>query len=170
MSMMQALLQEFDQEAATTRKCLERVPAGKGSYQPHAKSMTLGRLAGHIVEIPGWLGVTLKEAEFDVAPAGQAKPGALDLDAPAAILEQFDRNVADARAALQSTPDSALGEPWSLKSGGQVIFTMPKAAVLRGFVFSHLVHHRAQLALYLRLNDIPVPSIYGPSADDSGGM
>lgn len=168
MSVIQGLLQEFDQEAATTRKCLERVPAGKGSYTPHPKSMTLGRLAGHIVEIPGWVAVTLQNDEFDVAPVDGPKHEALELDAAAALLEHFDRNVAGARAALAVAAEADLGRPWSLKSGGQIAFTLPKGAVLRNFVLNHLVHHRAQLALYLRLHDIPVPSIYGPSADESG--
>lgn len=168
MSVIQMLLQEFDQEAATTRKCLERVPAGRGSYKPHSKSMPLGRLAGHIVEIPGWVAITLQRDEFDVAPVDGPKHEALELDAPAAILEQFDRNAAGARAALAAAAEAELSRPWSLKSGGQIAFTLPKGAVLRNFVLNHLVHHRAQLALYLRLNDVPVPSIYGPSADETG--
>lgn len=166
MSMVQALRQEFEREAATTRRCLERIPDGKGSYQPHAKSMTFARLAGHVVEIPGWVGVTVREDEFDMAPPGGSHYETPALDSCAKILEVFDRNVAEALEALSGATDDALGRPWSLKNGGQVAFTMPKSLVLRTFVLSHLIHHRAQLALYLRLNDIPVPSIYGPSGDE----
>jgi uncharacterized damage-inducible protein DinB len=166
MDVIQALLAEFDQEAALTRTCLERVPQGKGGYQPHPKSMTLGRLAGHIVAIPSWITMTLQSDEFDLAPVDGPKPPLLDLDNPVALLEHFDRNVAAARAALAAAEEADLGRPWSLKNGGRVAFTLPKGVVLRRFVFSHTVHHRAQLTLYLRLNEVPVPSIYGPSADE----
>lgn len=168
MTQMQALLQEFEHEAATTRRCLERVPAGKHAWKPHQKSMTMGRLASHLAEIPLWASMTLLHDELDMAPKGEKPHESLNLESPAEIVAHFDRYLADAREAFQKAQDAELARPWTLKGGDQVYFTMPKGAVLRSFVFSHMVHHRAQLGVYLRMNDVPVPSVYGPSADESG--
>ncbi len=166
MTQMQALLQEFEQEAATTRRCLERVPAGKHDWKPHPKSMAMGRLASHVAEMPMWATMTLQHDELDMAPPGEKKQEALNLESAAELVEHFDRFLVGAREAFGKAQDSDLARPWTLKSGGQALFTMPKGAVLRSFVFSHMVHHRAQLGVYLRLNDVPVPAMYGPSADE----
>jgi uncharacterized damage-inducible protein DinB len=166
MALNQALLPEFDHEMANTRKTLERVPDGKFSWQPHPKSMTLGRLASHLAEIPSWVPVTLNESSIDVNPPGGAQRQPTLMGSRKELLEFFDKNVAAARAALAAATDEQLMQPWTLLSGGKAIFTLPKIATYRGFVMNHSIHHRAQLGVYLRLNDVPVPSIYGPSADE----
>ncbi len=163
MAMKDALLPEFDHEMAVTRKVLARVPDDRIGWAPHAKSMTFGRLATHVAEIPGWVKETLTRDGIDMGGDHGSKP----LKTQAEILATFDRMVAAARPLIESATDAGLAAPWTLKSGGHEVFTMPKFAVLRSFVLSHAIHHRAQLALYLRLNDIPVPSIYGPSADEA---
>jgi len=166
MGLSEAMLPEFDHEMANTRKSLERVPEGKLGWKPHEKSMTMGRLAVHLTEIPGWVSITIEQDSFDVAP-----PGASPYQPPKAnsrkdILAMFDRNVAAARTAIAGADDKKLKKPWSLMSGGKVIFTQPRIGVLRSFILSHNIHHRAQLGVYLRLNNVPVPAIYGPSADE----
>lgn len=166
MPLSQTLLPEFDHEMANTRKTLERVPEEKFGWKPHEKSMTLGRLATHLAEIPGWTEHTMKAESLDVNPPGGHRASAAEAASRRELLALFDRNVAAARAAIVATPDSEYGKAWSLLNGGKVVFTLPKAAVLRAFVLSHSIHHRAQLGVYLRLNDVPVPSIYGPSADE----
>jgi uncharacterized damage-inducible protein DinB len=164
MPLNQALLPEFDHEMANTRKSLERVPDEKLAWKPHQKSMTMGQLASHIVNLPGWGADVMGQDSYDVA-TGPRPP---ELKSRQEMLEAFDNNVKQAREALSKADDAQLGKPWSLLNGGQPIFTQPRAAILRGFIFSHIIHHRAQLGVYLRLNDVPVPSIYGPSADESG--
>ncbi len=166
--MNQALLPEFDMEMAKTRKTLERVPEDKFSWKPHEKSMAMGRLTGHLAEIPMWAAITISEAGHDVAPVGAPPAQAFNPKSLQEALDVFDKNVVLARAALESATNDRLMEPWSLLRGGTPMFTMPKIAVLRGFVMNHAIHHRAQLGVYLRLNDVPVPSIYGPSADEQG--
>jgi uncharacterized damage-inducible protein DinB len=161
MAISDALLPEFDNEMANTRKTLERVPEGKFDWKPHAKSATMGRLATHVAMLPGWAVMTMQAGSFDVGT-----PEAAAVPASRNPLELFDKNVAEARAAITAAKDEQFLEPWSLLNSGQTIFTMPKVAVLRNFVMNHMIHHRAQLGVYLRLNDIPVPSIYGPSADE----
>ena len=163
MPIVDALLPEFDHEMATTRKLLERVPDDRLGWKPHQKSYTLGQLAQHVSTIPLWGSITIEQSEFDTAGPRQA-----ELTSRADILAAFDRNAAATRAALVGRSDAEFMAPWSLKSGTQTIFTMPKAAVWRSFVLNHLIHHRGQLSVYLRLNDVPLPSIYGPSADESG--
>jgi uncharacterized damage-inducible protein DinB len=162
MSISQGLLPEFDQEMAGTRKCLERVPEGKTEWQPHPKSMTLGRLAGHLAELPNWIVETMKRDELSLD--GQFTP--FISSSPKELLAMFDARVAEARALIESATDEDMMKPWSLKVRGQTAFTMPKIAVLRGMVINHIIHHRGQLTVYLRLNDVPVPSLYGPSADE----
>ena len=161
-----SLLQELEFEAPSTRKTLERVP-DKFDWKPHAKSMSLGRLAQHLSEIPHWTVETISKDELDLAPPG-APPHqpAAPMTSRSQILESFDKNLSEARAALQSASDEHLMKPWSLKMGGKTVLTMPRVAVVRNFVLNHTVHHRAQLGVYLRLNDVPVPSVYGPSADE----
>jgi uncharacterized damage-inducible protein DinB len=164
MGFAKMLLPEFDNEMKTTRRVLERVPEDKMGWKPHDKSMTLGRLAGHLAELPAFGTAILKTDELDFA-AGGFTP--LDSRSRQEVLDVFDANVANTRAALeQANDDSAFGQPWVLRSGERTILNMPRGAVLRAMLFSHIIHHRAQLAVYLRLNDVPVPSIYGPSADE----
>ncbi len=166
MSLSEMLLPEFDQEMASTRKTLERVPEDRLEYKPHEKSTSLGSLAGHVAEIPSWTTVTILQDELDFAPAGAAPWQPYVPSSTAELLEKFDGFVKEARAALAGCSDEEFGKPWKLLSGGHEIFTLPKAVVIRSFVLSHMIHHRAQLGVYLRLNDVPLPSIYGPSADE----
>ncbi len=165
MPLNQALLGEFDHEMANTRKTLERVPESKWDWKPHPKSGTMGWLANHIAMFPGWAATTLATESFDFAPGG--KP----IEMPNApnrrdLLANFDRGVAQARAALGKATDEQLLQTWTLLNNGQTFFSMPRTAVLRGMIMNHLIHHRAQLCVYLRLNDVPVPALYGPSADE----
>jgi uncharacterized damage-inducible protein DinB len=157
-----ALLPEFDHEMTTTRKLLERVPDDKFEWQPHPKSMSLGRLSTHLATIPWWGEVTLNQTEIDVGGNAQGTQAASRKE----LLETFDKNVAKAREILVSKSDAEMMVAWSLKRGGQTIFSMPRVAVWRSFVVNHIIHHRGQLSVFLRLNDVPVPSIYGPSADE----
>jgi uncharacterized damage-inducible protein DinB len=166
MAMTDALLPEFDNEMATTRRVLERVPLADGDWKPHEKSFSLGALAGHVSNIPTWGPLILSADAFDMAGGAAGGPSRQTHTTTASLLAEFDANVAAARGALASADDAALMQTWSLKNGEQVFFTLPKAVVLRNFVFNHIVHHRGQLSVYLRLRNIPVPSIYGPSADE----
>ncbi|HSC77562.1 MAG TPA: DinB family protein [Candidatus Acidoferrales bacterium] len=167
MNIRDVLLPEFDQEMASTRKTLERVPEGSPDFKPHPKSMPLARLAGHVAELPLWGVTTLTQDSFDFAPPGGSQYQPAIMTSRAELLAKFDEGVAKTRAALAAASDEAWQRPWSLQSGGKTLFSAPKLAVWRGFVISHLIHHRAQLGVYLRLNNVPVPSIYGPSADES---
>ena len=162
-----ALLPEFDQEMAGTRKTLERVPEAALGWKPHPKSYSMGDLATHVAHVPSWMSMTLEGDSFDVSPNGEPMrlPPATSV---AELLERFDRGAAEARAALAKTTDQTCLGSWALLANGQTLFSMPRAAVVRSFVMSHLVHHRAQLTVYLRLNDVPVPALYGPSADEGG--
>jgi uncharacterized damage-inducible protein DinB len=165
MSIAESLLPEFDREMGITRRVLERVPDGQFLWKPHEKSMTLGRLAEHLAELPLWAKVTIVDKGIDMGisrPAGYVPPSTR-----VAVLDMFDKNLADARMALNGRSDPELMAPWTLKAQGKEIFTMPKAIVLRGFVMNHMIHHRGQVSVYLRLNNIPVPSMYGPSADEA---
>lgn len=157
---------EFRNEAKTTRRVLAAVPEEKLGFKPHEKSMTLSRLAGHTAEIPGWAANVARQDVLKM-DAGY-KPFAPD--DVASILETFDNNVASFDQALEGVSDEQLMTGWALQFGDKVVFQAPKIAALRGFVISHLIHHRGQLSVYLRLLDVPVPSIYGPSADDPGGF
>lgn len=159
------MLPEFDQEFAETRKTLERVPEGHFDWKPHEKSFSLRDLAVHLANIAEWLPTTLETDELDFTAASfePFEPGST-----AEILDRFDGAVASARKALAGATPEQLSETWTLKSEGEEIFTMPKAVVLRSFVFNHNIHHRAQLGVYLRLLDVPVPGPYGPSADEAG--
>ena len=162
MPIVDALLPEFDHEMTTTRKVLERVPEDKFDWKPHTKSFSLGALAAHVAGLPAWGTETLTQSEVDVA--GSQPPAAPP--SKAELMATFDTNVATTRSALAGKTDGELMATWTLKRGGKAIFSMPKANVLRSFVLSHLIHHRGQLSVYLRLLDVPVPSIYGPSADE----
>jgi uncharacterized damage-inducible protein DinB len=167
MKITDALLPEFDQEMATTRKCLARIPDDKFSYKPHPKSFDMGALAVHIATMLDWGVLTLSTDSFDYAPVGgepYVPPVAKTNDE---LLAMFDGAAAKFRAALAAADDAEMMKQWSLLGGGVTMFTMPKVAVVRGMIFNHLVHHRGQLSVYLRMCDIPVPAIYGPSADEA---
>jgi uncharacterized damage-inducible protein DinB len=166
MSLGQSLLPEFDHETSGTRKTLERVPEDRLDWRPHPKSMTLGGLASHLANVPSWIAFTVSFPSLDLAPVGQPPLRQPEMTSRKALLEHFDRHVAEGRAALATASDEALLAPWTLLSGGKAYFTMPRIAVLRSFVMNHNVHHRAQLGVYLRLLDVAVPGLYGPSADE----
>ncbi len=167
MGLSDALLPEFDNEMASTRKTLERVPPEKFDWKPHEKSMAMGVLATHLSNIPTWVVYTIDQDSLDLTPEGKPLPQAEIAQSTEDLLTTFDVNVAKARAAIAGATDADLFKPWTLMTNGSALLTLPKVAVLRSFVMNHLIHHRAQLGVYLRLNDIPVPSIYGPSADES---
>lgn len=167
MSISEALLPEFDREMENTRKTLERVPADKLGWKPHAKSFTMGELATHVTELPMWGKETLEKDSVDIAPVGAPPYQRVVPKTAAEIVQAFDRHAAAARAALVASSDADFMKPWTLMKGGQPLFTMPKVAVYRGFVMNHMIHHRAQLTVYLRLTDVPVPALYGPSADEN---
>jgi len=170
MSIGQSLLPEFDAEMASTRKALERVPEDKLDWKCHEKSNTIGWVASHLVEIPGWVKPTLDNDEFDINPKDGEPYQTQMLTSVAEILELFDKNVAEAREALAGATDEMFAAPWSLTSGGEVMMTMPTGVCIRTWVLNHSIHHRAHLLVYLRLNDIPVPGVYGPSADEGPAM
>jgi uncharacterized damage-inducible protein DinB len=157
-----AMLPEFDQEMANTRKSLERVPEDKLSFKPHAKSMTLGGLATHLATINHWAEAIFGLDTFDVSTA----PPTTELKSRAEVLAAFDKNTATARKAIADSTDAHFMKSWTLKAGDHTVLTLPRVAVVRSFLLNHNIHHRAQLGVYLRLNDVPVPSIYGPSADE----
>jgi uncharacterized damage-inducible protein DinB len=162
MQVSQALLPEIDHEKEATRKHLERMPEGKLNWKPHQKSMTMGQLAMHIAGIPGWADVSINKEEMSMT--GPFKYEAVKSAKEA--LEIFDKNFAGMRKIIAETDDETFMKPWTMIHDGKKVMTMPRVAVVRGFMLSHLYHHRAQLGVYLRLNDIPVPSTYGPSADE----
>ncbi len=166
MSYAANLLPEFDDEMAKTRKVLDRVPEDKFDWRAHAKSNTLGWNANHLAELPGWAKVTFTGSEWDFAPVGGKRYESPKLTTRAELLALFDANVATARQAILNTTDEDMGQMWTLLAGGNVIFTMPRAAVIRSFVLNHMIHHRAILCVYLRLNDVPVPGMYGPSGEE----
>lgn len=166
MSISDSLLPEFDYESASTRKMLERVPDGKFDFRPHPKSMTMGELASHMATIPLWGISTLEQDSFDVAPVDGEPWKAPTFNTVKELVDGFDQGTARVRAALARISDADMMKPWSLLKGGKALFTMPRVEVLRSFIFNHAIHHRAQLGVYLRMNDIPLPAIYGPSADD----
>ena len=161
MRMAETLIPEFDQEMAGVRKHLERLPDGKMDWQPHAKSMKLGVLANHIADIPNWTTMTFDRDMLDLADWKNRSHGTRD-----EILAMFDANVIAARTVLSEVSDETASGTWSLANAGQIYFTIPKMGVIRTWVLNHIVHHRAQLGVYLRLLDIAVPAVYGPSADE----
>ena len=163
MSISSSFLGELDHEMANTRRTLERVPTDRLAWQPHAKSMTLGRLASHIAEMPIWAIRTIGTSGYDFAASGRLRT---DLPSTREIVEAFDKNLAEAREAIAGTSEEALREKWTLRRGDQVVFSLPRIAVLRSMVLNHIIHHRGQLTVYLRLNDVPLPGLYGPSADE----
>jgi uncharacterized damage-inducible protein DinB len=166
MSLSKTILPEFDQEMAGLRRTLERVPGDRFDFRPHPKSFSLGQLANHLAFVPHWATVTLDTTELDfAAPETQAMRPA-PADSAAGLLRILDSALVAARQRLVSATDEDFGVVWSGKNAGTVLFAMPRMAVLRGMVMNHMIHHRAQLTVYLRLLDLPVPALYGPSADE----
>ena len=166
MPLSETLLPEWDHEMANTRTTLERVPEDKLGWKPHEKSGTMGWLAGHLANLPSWVTFMLGEESLDLAPQGVPLPSSPAPNSRKELLETFDKNVAAGRAAIAGASDAQLVKPWTLLSSGKTILTLPRIAVLRSFVMNHTIHHRAQLSVYLRLNNIPLPALYGPSADE----
>jgi uncharacterized damage-inducible protein DinB len=162
MPFSQSLLPEFDEEMKNTRKLLECVPDGKFDYQPHPKSMTLGRLATHVAELPSWTTYTLDREVLEMTP--DSKPNFAATRAQ--LLEMFDKNVTEARAKIEAASDEDWQVIWTFKWSGKTIISMPRTAVMRLTIMNHLVHHRAQLGVFLRLNDVAIPGMYGASADE----
>jgi uncharacterized damage-inducible protein DinB len=160
MSLSEMFLPEFDMEMATTRRLLERVPSERGAWKPHEKSFSLGHLAQLVSWMPGWITTTMRETKLDLSAGG-----AYSLVKTEALLAGFDKNVKEARAALAAASDADFQVPWSLTMGERVLMTMPRVGVVRQTI-NHLVHHRGQLSVYLRMLDVPIPSIYGPTADE----
>lgn len=165
MTQVEMLLTEFDRETSVTRQLLERVPEERTSWRPHERSWTLGQLALHLATLPTWLVATVRGTELDIDPATGGPYPRPVFESAASTLRAFDRNVAEARAVLAATADAELGVLWTLKTAGVPVFTMPRGAVLRTFVFNHSVHHRGQLSVYLRLCEVRLPPMYGPTAD-----
>jgi len=163
MSISETLLPEFDQEMATTRRLLERVPSDKGEWKPHPKSFPLGHLSQLVSWMPGWITNALHETELNLAGGA-----GYSFESTETLLEGFDKNVREAREAIASAGDEDYAVMWSLKMGDNVLFTAPRREIVRQHI-NHLIHHRGQLSVYLRLNDVPIPSIYGPTADEPWG-
>lgn len=166
MTIGQSMLPEFDQEMQSTRKVLERIPDEKWNWKPHENSGTVGWYAWHLSTLPGWATMTINTENLDIAPKDGSGPQMPKSDNAKQALAQFDKDAAEARAALEKVSDADMVANWSLLAGGENIFTMPRVAVLRGMVMNHLIHHRGQLTVYFRMLDIPVPGLYGPSADE----
>ena len=166
MNYAEMILPEFDREMANTRKVLERVPEDRLDWQAHAKSHTIGWNANHLAEILGWVEGILTAPSWDIAPIGGELYQSPKLTSRQEILDLFDRNVAVARKAIAGVKDDQLTQPWSLLKTGTPLLTMPREMMIRRFVLNHLIHHRAILCVYLRLNDIPVPGMYDPSGDE----
>jgi uncharacterized damage-inducible protein DinB len=164
MPLIDGLLPEFDREMGLTRRALERVPDGQFEWRPHPTSVTLGRLAEHLTEMPMWASTTMTESGIEATtqrPAEYQRPATRS-----AVLAQFDASYRTARANLINKTDAEFAAPWTLKNGGKEVFTAPKSTVMRNFVLNHMIHHRGQLLVYLRMLGVPVPSIYGPSGDE----
>jgi uncharacterized damage-inducible protein DinB len=166
MTISDALLPEFDQEMAGTRKVLSRCPQDKFDFTPHQKSWKMAALATHIVNMVAWTVDTIAADSFDVAPPGAPPHKEEPVTSSQELVERFDKNVAAARAAIAGAGDEHMLAPWALLQGGQTVFSMPRIACIRTLIMNHIIHHRGQLCVYLRLNDVPVPALYGPSADE----
>jgi uncharacterized damage-inducible protein DinB len=167
MKLSELYLSEFEMEMATARKTLERIPEDKLSWKPHEKSMSLDRLAGHVAELAGWGAATILQDSLDFMPPGQPPYQPVIATSRQQVLEIFDKNRDESRKAIAGASDEHLMKNWSLLRGGQTLLSLPRFVVLRSFFMNHLIHHRAQLGVYLRLNNVAVPSVYGPSADEA---
>ena len=167
MNIGQRMLGEFDEEMKGTRRTLERVPEDKWNWKPHEKSGSVGWMASHIATMVGWGALTLRTEKFDYAPVdGSSGMQPPRIENKRDLLAEFDKNAAEARAALSDATDVDMLTNWSLLGGGKEVFTMPRVAVIRYMVMNHLIHHRGQLLVYYRLLGVPVPGLYGPSADE----
>lgn len=165
MAIKDSLLPEFDHEMGSTRRVLERIPVADLAWKPHDKSFSLGQLASHVANIPHWMDAILDNSVFDLATVGDdARPKEPTELAP--ILKSFDEEVKKARLKLDTQSDSALNSTWTMKQGDHEILTMPKVSVFRSFIMNHMIHHRGQLTVYLRLRNVPLPALYGPTADE----
>lgn len=164
MTISEMLLPEFDHEMANTKAMLECVPEDKFAWKPHDKSMTMGRLASHCAEMASWAVFTINQDQLELTP--DMKP--FNAATKKELMDGFTTFTADARKAIAGASDADLGKTWSLIYGGKPVMSMPRASVLRSMVMNHIIHHRAQLSVYLRLNNIPIPGMYGPSADSPG--
>ena len=168
MTLSASILPEFDMEMAKTRTTLERVPVEKFDWKPHERSFSFMEMVNHLARLPGWGVATLTTDSMDLDP----EKGEFVPPPPAGTTEEalaiFDKGVAEFRSTLEGTADADLMKPWTLKHGEQEFFTMPRIAVIRGMILNHVIHHRGQLTIYLRLNDLPIPALYGPSADEEG--
>ncbi len=167
MAYKDALIAELKMEAASTRKILQCVPDGQYDWKPHQRSMKLGRLAAHVAELAGWMSMIMKTTELDFAKGEYLTPDVATTDA---LVAEFDKNVADSLAVLENCKDEDFDQMWSMRAGPNIFFTLPKKVVLRTFAYSHHFHHRGQLSVYLRLLDIPIPGMYGPSADEMASL
>jgi uncharacterized damage-inducible protein DinB len=165
MSIAESLLPEFDRETGLTRQLLERVPNEKASWKPHPKSFSLGDLSLHIANLLTWAVSTMKQTEFDINPPGGPGFAPLKFESVGSTLKALDENVRTTRAVIAGATDGELMVMWTFKNGGKTVFSMPRIAVLRSFVMNHMIHHRGQLTVYLRELDVPLPQIYGPTAD-----
>lgn len=169
MRIAELLLPEFDQEIATTRRVLERVPDDRAEWKPHPKAFPMAHLAQLVARLPAWVGITLQRTELDLQPKdGPTFPG-YSIEKTAALVTEFDRNAAAARAVLAEASDEDFAVPWTLKQADVPLYTKMRYEILRWMVLNHLVHHRAQLGMYLRMVDLPVPEMYGPTADSKRG-
>ena len=164
MKITELLVAELEREAVGTRRCLERVPEGKDDWKPHEKSMPLGYLASLIATMPAWAAAIVNQDELDLSAPGEFQQPALHTTQE--LLEQFDKAVAKAREAIANTTEEHLTTPWKLLVQGHVVMEQPRYIAIRDSAFNHMAHHRGQLTVYLRLNNVPVPSLYGPTADE----
>jgi uncharacterized damage-inducible protein DinB len=166
MPIARTILGEFNHEMANTRKVLERIPEEQAGWKPHPKSYSLGELALHIANIPTWVVSVVKQDELDFDPPGGTKQPKRVFDTRNALLAQFDGNVVAGVSAIADASDEDLKQPWALKNRGMEVFKLPRVVVLRSFIMNHMIHHRGQMTVYLRLKNVPLPAIYGASADE----
>lgn len=166
MSIGTDFIPEFEQEMTATRRTLEAIPDRLLSWQAHPDLRTIGWVANHLAELPGWVAGTLGADEWDIHPVGGEPYQSPSFDRTQDILALFDRNIASAKAALMQASDEVMQADWSLKAAGRILFTMTRAGVVRRWVLNHTVHHRGHLCVYLRLNDLSIPALYGPSGDE----
>jgi uncharacterized damage-inducible protein DinB len=167
LTLSQLLRPELESELIVTRTVLERVPDDRPDWKPHPRAFSMAHLAQLVARLPAWVRITMTETDLDLAPADGPRFPGYSNESTATLLAEFDRNAADARAVLREATNADYDVPWTLKRGGEALLTMPRYRILRWMVLNHLVHHRAQLGMYLRMTDVAVPEMYGPTADSS---